>query len=509
MKNLSTEGLGAGARARGVLLHTSSLPSPYGIGDFGPPAYRFVDFLSDCGQRYWQVLPLNPTDGIFGNSPYSSVSAFALDPLFISPDLLVQNGWLKESDLKAVAHFQEGQTDYAAVRKDKGLIFEQAFQNFKRDRVHSSRYEKFCSDQRGWLEDFAMFSILKKYFSGKVWSNWDEDARLRKKNALEAIKRKLIDDFEKTKFLQYAGFQQWSELKDYCEQINIQLIGDMPIYVNYDSAEVWSHPQFFKLNSAGEPSVVAGVPPDYFSRTGQRWGNPIYDWENLKKTGYTWWLRRMAHNLKMFDIVRIDHFRGFVAFWEIPSQEKTAVSGSWIPAPYEGFWKCVTQKFPGMPFIAEDLGVITPEVASARMRFGLPGMKVLLFAFDGDLKTHPYLPENHTEDCVVYTGTHDNNTVKGWFLDDMGEHSRKNLFEYWGRPVTADEISWLFIKLAMMSRARTAILPMQDILALGSEARMNRPATTKGNWRWRLRPETMTEDLRKRLLEITRAAQRK
>ncbi len=496
-------------RSSGVLLHVSSLSSSYGIGDFGPGAHRFVDFLKDCGQRYWQLLPLNPTNGIFGNSPYSSISAFALDPLFIDPDFLVQEGWLKETDLQPLPNFPQDQTDYQAVRKYKAGIFQGAFTNFKKDKTHSSDYGKFCADHRDWLEDFAVFGILKRHFSGQLWSQWPQDIRLRKPDALEKTKAKHSEDMEKIKFLQYVLFRQWSRFKDYCEQKDIELIGDIPIYVNYDSADVWSHPQLFKLDGHGRPLVVAGVPPDYFSETGQRWGNPIYHWENLKKTRYAWWLRRIGHNLKVFDILRLDHFRGFIAFWEIPAREKTAVKGKWVPAPYEDFFQSVRRKFPSMPFIAEDLGVITPDVTSARMRFGLPGMKILLFAFDGDYKTHPYLPENFTEDCVVYTGTHDNNTVRGWFEEEISDQAKENLFEYLGRPVQAQEIPELFLKMAMMSKAHTAIVPIQDILGLGSQGRMNRPATTQGNWQWRLSPEDMTEDLTKQFLEMTQASQRK
>ncbi len=490
-------------RESGILLHISSLPSLYGIGDLGPGAYRFVDFMAGCGQHNWQVLPFNPTDGVFGNSPYSSISAFAFEPLFLSPDGMVPEGWLQEKDLKPIPRFSEGRVDYDSVRKYKAKVSEAAFIGFKKSKKDSSDYEAFCQENQDWLDDFAVFQSLKKHFGGRVWSDWPVEIRNRKGEALAKIKNLFSEEIEKTKFLQYVFCKQWLGLKRHCEHAKVKLIGDMPIYVNWDSADVWSHPGLFKLDPQGQPLVVAGVPPDYFSKTGQRWGNPIYQWDHLKETHYAWWLRRFEHNLKMFDLLRIDHFRGFIAFWEIPAQEKTAVHGQWVKAPTEDFFNCILSQFPHRPLIAEDLGLITPDVASVRMRLGLPGMKVLLFAFGGDLKTHPYLPENYTHDCVVYTGTHDNNTVRGWFEHDMTPHEGKNLFEYLGRTVGVEDISWVLIELAMKSKADLAIIPMQDILGLGQEGRMNTPATTKGNWEWRLLPGFINPELQERLLSVT------
>ena len=490
-------------RRSGILLSITSLPSPYGIGDLGPWAYKFVDFLFEAKQGFWQVLPLNPTDPAYDNSPYHSISALASNPLLISPELLAQDGLLTKTEIEPLPNLPREWIDYEAVITHKKRLFHLAYKHFKKS-GNQYDYEKFCSKNAYWLEDFALFVALKSHFQGKVWSKWPSEIRDRQPEALLSLKRELQDRIELEKFLQYMFYKQWLSLKDYCHQKNIHIIGDMPIYVDYDSVDVWTNPEIFKLDSEKKAYGVAGVPPDYFSQTGQRWGNPVYKWEVLKKTGYTWWIQRMEHALKFFDIVRIDHFRGFVAYWQIPANEKTAIKGSWVKGPGEEIFKAMLKRFPCLPIIAEDLGVITPDVRELVSRFQFPGMKLLIFAFGPDLPTNPYIPHNYTQNCVVYTGTHDNNTIKGWFEKEITPEDKKRLFQYLGHQVSGEEIHWELIRLAMMSVANTVILPMQDVLGLGEEARMNRPATTSGNWRWRFLPEQLTPEVTRRLLEMTK-----
>ncbi|HJX30641.1 MAG TPA: 4-alpha-glucanotransferase, partial [Thermodesulfobacteriota bacterium] len=338
---------------------------------------------------------------------------------------------------------------------------------------------------------------------GKAWSEWPRDLRDRYPAALRSAEQELIDTINREKFLQYIFFKQWSALKEYCCQKNIQVIGDIPIYVQHDSADVWSHPEFFKLDENKRPFVVAGVPPDYFSKTGQRWGNPVYNWDVLKQTGYGWWIERIAYNLKKFDFIRIDHFRGFKGFWEIPAEEKTAIKGRWEEAPAMDFFARLTRKFACLPIIAEDLGVITPDVREVMNHFEFPGMKILLFAFGKDLPTNPYIPHNLPQNCVAYTGTHDNNTIRGWFKKEATPEEKKRLFQYLGREVSRDELNWEMLRLLMMSSANTIITPMQDILGLDEKARMNTPATLAGNWEWKLLPDHLNPSLAKSLREMT------
>ncbi len=498
-------------RASGVLLHITSLPSSYGIGDLGPEAYRFVDFLAETHQRYWQILPLNPTDSAFGNSPYSSASAFAGNPFLISPQLVMKEGWLKISDLEPLPDFSSQRTDYRAVGVYKQNLLDCAFQQFKASHGHSHALEEFaqfCLENQFWLDDYALFVVFKKQFQGKMWSQWPAEFCGRKPAALSKIKEKFSDELAQVKFSQYVFFKQWSSLKSYAKSRCVRFIGDIPIYVNYDGADVWAQPQLFKLDDQNQPLYVAGVPPDYFSVTGQRWGNPVYDWGRLKETQYTWWIDRIRHNLKLFDFARIDHFRGFIAYWEIPAEEETAINGQWMDVPYENFFTTLLEKFHELPLIAEDLGVITPDVTSAMNHFGFPGMKVLLFAFGGDPLENPYMPDNHIKDCVLYTGTHDNNTVRGWFDQDRSEEEKKNLLNYFKKAVSADEISWLFVQTAMESVANTVIIPIQDFLGLGKEARMNIPGKVNGNWQWRLKANCMTSDFKRGLLKLTKSCQR-
>jgi len=489
-------------RGSGILLHFTSLPSPFGIGDFGPWAYRFADFLAETKQSYWQCLPLNPTKREHGNSPYHSFSAFACNPLLISPELLIQEGLLNRTDLDPPPSFPTGRVEFEAVISFKHRLLSMAYIRFKREGA-DGEYSTFCSRHSSWLDDFALFVALKEEFAGRPWSAWPENFRDREPEALLRSKERLSERIEEQKFFQYLCFRQWSSLKKYCTGREIKIIGDMPIYVVYDSVEVWMHPDLFNLDPEKKPVTVAGVPPDYFSETGQRWGNPVYRWEALKSTGYEWWIQRLQHNLNLFDVVRVDHFRGFMAYWEVPASEKTAVKGKWIEAPGMDFFSCLSTVFPVLPILAEDLGTITPDVWTAMEHFGIPGMKVLLFAFDESLPKNAYAPHNHTKNAVVYTGTHDNNTARAWFEKEAGDQVRERLSRYVGKVMTAENVHKELIRLAMMSVADTAILSMQDLLGLGEWARMNRPALEKGNWEWRLRPEQLTAPLAGELLGMT------
>lgn len=489
-------------RGSGILLHITSLPSPYGIGDLGPWAYRFVDSLSETKQSFWQILPLNPTSGAFGDSPYSSPSAFAGNPLLISPDLLVEDGFLSKSDVEGDSSFPDEGVDYTAVTEYKYKLLTMAYENYKKRRK-DPEFERFSNENSYWLDDYALFISLKEHFNGIVWSDWPEDIRNRNESAIIGWKEKLQDGILIRKFLQYMFFKQWFSLKTYCKGKNIGVIGDVPIYVSYDSSDVWTNPQIFKLDDNKRPTSVSGVPADYFSKTGQRWGNPIYRWDVLRESGYSWWIKRVEHNLKLFDIIRLDHFRGFVAYWEVPAGEETAINGRWIEVPVEDFFRTLFKRFPFLPVIAEDLGLITPDVREIMNRFEFPGMKLLMFAFGDDFPNGAYLPYNYIKNCVVYTGTHDNNTVKGWFAGEARPEDRKRLFKYIGREVGEKDVHCEFIRLAMMSVANMAIIPMQDILGLGEEARMNLPATSHGNWQWRLLPNQVTPSLVKELREMT------
>lgn len=490
-------------RCSGILLHVTSLPSSYGIGDLGPEAYRFVDFLVEAKQSIWQILPLNPINPIYGNSPYSSSSAFAGNVLLISPKLMIEEGYITRGEVKQVPRFSRQRVNYSRVLSYKKKLFDRAYESFKRGKDTSCEYEKFCKENSKWLEDFAFFVAAKGYFDEKPWNEWPLGIRDRNWNSLQNLRYKLKDKIDKEKFLQYLFFKQWFSLKKYCNQKNIQLIGDVPIYLNYDSVDVWSNPEFFKLNEEKKPLFISGVPPDYFSKTGQLWGNPIYRWDLLMKTGYKWWIRRMEHNFRLFNQVRIDHFRGFIGFWEVPAGETTAINGQWVKAPAEDFFNTLLKRFSYLPIIAEDLGVITPDVREVMNRYGFPGMRILLFAFGEDTSRHPYIPHNYVRNCVVYTGTHDNNTARGWFEREAGSEEKKRLFLYLGREITPNQVSQELIRLAHMSIADTVIVPMQDVLGLGEETRMNRPAIPKGNWEWRLLSEWLTSTLAEDLARMT------
>jgi len=559
-------------RASGILLHVTSLPSKYGIGDFGPEAYKFADFLKRANQTYWQMLPLNYTTPYAAHSPYSCVSAFAGNPLLISPELLCRRGLLTKSDiseegrgtrhegrrpssipstsLRTGVHlpskdvpglpqaspvresrpsnlhqhysFSHGASvDYTRVIAYKKRLFQIAFRRFK-DSVKPSDFKLFCAQNSFWLDDFASFVVLRQYFGRRLWNDWPTAVRNRNQKALKSIKGQLQEDIDRQLFLQYIFYQQWSDLKHYCNENGIQIIGDIPIYVTFDSPDVWAYPEIFKLSRAKKPRYVAGVPPDYFSRSGQLWSNPVYNWRRLKDSNYRWWMHRIKHNLDLFDLVRIDHFRGFVAYWQIPApapscpphrlasvdpgagEGKTARHGRWAKGPKDDFFNALLKHVPSAHIIAEDLGRITADVREIIHKFGFPCMRVLQFGFDGDANKNPHILHNHIENCVVYTGTHDNNTARGWFSKEAKPEQKKRLFDYLGREVSAKEIHWHLIRLAFSSVAGIAIIPMQDVLGLGEKARMNLPGTIKSNWRWRMQPEQLTAPVAKKLKDLTR-----
>lgn len=468
-------------RQSGILLHITSLPSPYGIGDLGPSADKFLSFLKKAGQSVWQVLPLNPTDPISDNSPYTSCSAFAGNVLLISPELLREEGLLTQEDLVQTPDFDDSAVEFEKVIRFKELLLTKAYTRFQ----PSGDFESFILRNISWLKDYALFQLIKKKQQGQCWADWPEAYKNRYEDALEEIAAEQKDAMQEIYFRQFLFFKQWHRFKRQANVTGISLMGDIPIYVNYDSVDVWVHRPVFKLDAAGCQEVVAGVPPDYFSATGQRWGNPVYDWDYLEETDFVWWVERLKHNLALCDILRIDHFRAFVNYWEIPATEPTAVKGHWVKAPTDAFFKHVRQAFPEAGIVAEDLGQIEPKVLKKIRAIGYPGMKVLMFAFGGNLKTHMYLPHNYEENCVVYTGTHDNNTVQGWFKEDASPKERANFLAYaFGEDI--EDVHREMVRLGLASKARLALFPMQDILGLGQEARMNTPGTGSGNWRWRL-----------------------
>ena len=495
-------------RGSGILLHITSLFSIYGIGDLGPSAHKFVDFLSDAQQSYWQILPLNPTSPEYDNSPYHSTSAFAFNTMLISPDCMVSDGFLNKTDLDRIPSFPSGTVDYNAVIRYKERIFSLAYERFRIKKNGLSEYKKFCKNNAGWLEDFAVFTSLDRYYNGHIWSNWPDEIKYREPLALDAIRQSLKQMIEKEKFLQYIFYKQWQALRRYSKEKGISIIGDIPIYVNYHSADVWTHPKLFRLDDNLLPLVVAGVPPDYFSKTGQLWKNPLYCWEEHEIENFAWWISRVEHNLSLFDYTRIDHFRGLVAYWEVVATEKNAITGRWVAAPGEKLLTLLRSRLVDLPFIAEDLGVITSDVSELIDRFDLPGMRVLLFAFTGDPANSPHAPHNLKRNCILYTGTHDNATTRGWLESEAAPEEKQMLLKYIGRKISAEKLPAELIRLAMMSVADTVIVPMQDILGLGRKSRMNRPGTDKGNWRWQMETDLIDPFVTKNLAEMTRIFRR-
>ena len=478
-------------RASGILLHISSLPGPHGIGDAGPAAYRFVDYLAAAGQCVWQVLPLVPVG--HGDSPYSSPSTFAGNTLFISPDKLVEAGLLEHHEIPAADDLPTDSIDFGRVHRHKRAILEAAHRRFRHgsDTALIDRFDRFREEQSFWLRDFALFMALKKKFGPGAWTDWPTPLAQREESALNEAREELRDEIDLQEFAQFIFDEQWQALLQYARQRKVRIFGDLPIYVAHDSSDVWAHPELFHLHADGRPSVVAGVPPDYFSETGQRWGNPIYRWDEMERNDFRWWLQRFDRCFQMVDILRIDHFRGFQAYWEIPASEPTAVNGRWVLAPGAALFRALETRRGALPIVAEDLGLITPEVTALMRELGFPGMAVLQFAFGGGSDS-TYLPHNFIEDLVAYTGTHDNDTMIGWWESRRnaaeGSHERKEYDfarQYFDVGDETD-VHWDLIRWLMASVARLVVFPVQDVLGMGTEARMNVPGQVEANWRWRL-----------------------
>ena len=506
-------------RSSGILLHPTSLPGPYGIGDLGPQAYRFVDWLASANCRLWQVLPLGPTG--YGDSPYQCFSAFAGNPYLISPDLLLEDGLLTEADLADKPDFSASRVDFGLLITWKLGLLQKAFDRFRSHLDPSTSpkgtlspgsstalrdgFDYFCAGNAYWFDDYALFMALKEANGGGAWNGWPEALKQRKKSALTKAKKEYAESVLRFSFYQFLFFRQWNNIRAYAKERGIQIIGDIPIFVAYDSADVWSHPELFFLDEKGNPTVIAGVPPDLFSPTGQLWGNPLYNWEVHKLDGYKWWLSRVRASLSSVDILRLDHFRGFAGYYEIPAGEPTAEFGRWVPGPGADLFRAMDKNLgdglitqgTGLPIIAEDLGVITPDVIELRQAFDLPGMKVLQFGFsDPD---NIFLPHNYIPNCVAYTGTHDNDTARGWF-ETAAQGEREFAKRY--LRVDGHDFAWDLIRAAWSSVADLAIAPMQDVLNCGNEARMNFPSTLGGNWEWRMGENDMNEELAGKLREL-------
>lgn len=493
-------------RASGLLLHVSSLPSQFGIGDLGPASHKFVERLAQAKQSYWSILPLTPTSAAGGNSPYQAGSAFAGNTLLISPESLVEDRLLPKRYAHLRLTFPAAKVDYTAVTVFKKDTVKKAWSTFTRQGARSNDFQDFCALNSKWLSDYALYKVLKEK-SGKTWCYWPKSLRDREEQALNRKREQCRQLVEKEKFAQYIFFSQWRRLREHCRRLGVSVVGDIPFYVSYDSADAWSHSRIFKLDSHRRPIYVGGVPPDYFSKTGQLWGNPVYDWKQLSNTDFEWWIDRIEHNLMLFDFVRLDHFRGFVASWQVRSSAVDARKGKWVRGPARDFFKAVIKQCGKGRFIAEDLGNITEGVRRVMKSFGIPGMRVLLFAFDGS-PDNPHLPHNHPVNSAVFTATHDTNTTKGWFNEEATSQQKEQLFKCVGRTISEREVSWELIKLASASKARLSILLVQDVLSLGSEARMNRPAKSKGNWEWRISKDQLNYQAFDRLADVTQEFKR-
>jgi 4-alpha-glucanotransferase len=499
-------------RSSGIILHPTSLPGRYGIGELGREAHRFLDFLSDAGQKIWQVLPLGPTG--YGDSPYQCFSAFAGNPLLVDLEELAAEGLIGQAALAAAPSLPGDAVDYGCVLEFKLPLLAAAAREFEAHAARGKRdaYDAFTRRHAAWLDEFALFMALKKEYGGGAWTRWPRTAVLREPAALARFGERLAPEIAAQKFTQYLFFRQWQRVRDACRERGIRILGDVPIYVAHDSADVWANPQLFQLEADGNPSVVAGVPPDYFSATGQLWGNPLYRWDALARDGYAWWIERLRATLSTVDMIRLDHFRGFEAYWEVPAGEPTAQHGRWVTGPGAGFFELVEQALGELPLVAENLGVITPEVEGIRARFGYPGMAILQFAFGTDPQGPSFRPHNYPRELVAYTGTHDNDTTRGWWNSAAAAGSTRTARDieeeraFTRRYLATDgaEIHWTFIRAVMASVADVALFPLQDVLGLASEARMNLPGRPGGNWRWRFRRDMLKPELAVRLKELAR-----
>jgi len=507
-----------GDRACGVLAHMTSLSGPHGCGDLGDSSRAMLDFLASSDQQWWQMLPVGPTG--YGNSPYSAQSAFAGSELLVALEPLVAAGWLDVRALDEAKTLPRGRVDYGATSRFREKCLRAAFATFYARNHRDPKWEAsvaFVDQSRAWLDGFALFRALKRVHGGVAWTDWPAPLRDRDRTALATAVRDLRDEIAFEKFVQWLFSDQWGAFREACASRGVGLIGDVPIFVAHDSADVWTHRELFHLGDDGQPTVVAGVPPDYFSRTGQRWGNPLYRWTRAKKSGYRWWIDRMKATLSRFDAVRLDHFIGFQRYWEIPASEPTAVKGRWMKGPGADFFEAVRESIGALPLIAEDLGAVTPRVLALRDQFHLPGIKVLQFAFGTDASSPDFLPHNYTRSAVVYTGTHDNDTTRGWFDDPGGasgtrspeqtEKERRTAMRYLGVD-SGREIHWSMIRAAYASVATTAIVPLQDALGLGTDARMNHPGTASNNWEWRIEGTALTRDVGARLADLARTYDR-
>jgi 4-alpha-glucanotransferase len=497
-------------RSCGVLLHPTSLPGPYGIGDFGPEAYRFVDFLAAAGQKLWQVLPLNPTG--YADSPFQALSASAGNPLLISLDRLIQEGVLAEEEVGTPPSFPVGMVDFGAAIRFKLPLLRKAAENFTHSAPESTqqKFRAFVEENASWLNDFSLFMAVKEVHDSVSWNKWPSDIAARKPEAVSRWTERLSAEIEAIKYWQFIFFEQWHDLKTYARERGIRIIGDVPIYMAHDSADVWSHPEFFLLDARGNPEKMSGVPPDYFSITGQLWGNPIYNWDWMKATNYRWWVDRIRSALRLYDYIRIDHFRGFEAYWEVPGGETTAMNGRWVKGPGAELFHVLRRELGDLPIIAENLGVITPEVEAIRHEFHMPGMAILQFAFGNDAQAPAFRPHNYVRELVAYTGTHDNDTAVGWWNSKPGVDSirtaqdieKEHAFARAYLNFKDEPINWVLIRHVIASVANTAIVPLQDILGLGSEARMNLPGSPSGHWKWRMKPGALNAEHATRLREL-------
>lgn len=487
-------------RRNGMLLPIASLPSPYGIGGFSKEAYEFIDLLEETGQKLWQILPLGPTS--YGDSPYQSFSTFAGNPYFIDLDTLVEKGWLTKEACEASDYGDnESYIDYGRIYNSRFVLLKQAFLNS--DVLSDEKFAEFCKANQHWLPDYALYMALKNQNDGKSWIEWEEEIRLRKPEAVEYYKKELEEECNFYEFLQYEFHEQWTKVKEYAHEKGIQIVGDVPIYVAFDSADTWANPELFQLDEKNLPLGVAGCPPDAFSATGQLWGNPLYNWAYHKKTGYDWWLKRIAYCFDLYDIVRIDHFRGFDEYYSIPYGDETAVNGHWEKGPGMNLFDTVKEKLGELDIIAEDLGFLTESVFQLLKDSGYPGMKVLQFAFDPS-EDSDYLTYKYQRNCVVYTGTHDNDTTAGWF-EKLSDEDREVALRYMNSFYTPkEEQHWDLIALAMRSTADTCIIPVQDFLGLGSEARINMPSTLGDNWKWRMTKGAFSEELKEKIRRMTK-----